>query len=103
VEDFVDFLSAKTSRLAAMDRSLSKVPALVAAGAPPLTEDEFRAEGETESDPALQPFLALLARDIENHPETLIALPPSLTERLQALTAGVTVDPDDPIDGDVGL
>jgi antitoxin PrlF len=63
----------------------------------------LHAADETESDPALGPFLALLAREIESHPETLVALTPSLIERIQALTAGVTGDPDEPIDGDVGL
>jgi GTP cyclohydrolase I len=61
------------------------------------------AQGEIELDPAVRPFLARLGRDIDDHPETLVALPPRLIERLQALTAGVTVDPDDPIEGDVGL
>nr|WP_294554120.1 type II toxin-antitoxin system PrlF family antitoxin [uncultured Rhodopila sp.] len=61
------------------------------------------AADETVSDPALGPFLALLARDIESHPESLVALPSSLIERIQSLTAGVTGDPEEPIEGDVGL
>ena len=44
VEDFVDFLAAKTRRLAAMDRLLAIAPALEAAGAPPATDDEVQAE-----------------------------------------------------------
>jgi hypothetical protein len=44
VEDFVDFLAAKTRRLAAMDRLLAIAPALEAAGVPPMTEDEIQAE-----------------------------------------------------------
>jgi hypothetical protein len=44
VEDFVDFLAAKTRRLAAMDRLLATAPALETAGAPPITEDELQAE-----------------------------------------------------------
>jgi hypothetical protein len=44
VEDFVDFLAAKARRLAAMDRLLAIAPALEAAGAAPITEDEIQAE-----------------------------------------------------------
>jgi len=44
VEDFVDFLAAKTRRLAALDRLLAIAPALEAAGVPPMTEDEIQAE-----------------------------------------------------------
>jgi hypothetical protein len=44
IEDFVDFLAAKTRRLAAMDRLLAVVPALESAGMPPMTEDEIQAE-----------------------------------------------------------
>ena len=44
VEDFVDFLAAKTRRLAAMDRLLAVAPALEAAGAAPVTEEEIQAE-----------------------------------------------------------
>jgi hypothetical protein len=47
VEDFVDFLAAKARRLAAMDRLLSIAPALEAAGAPPIREDEI--EGEIDA------------------------------------------------------
>jgi hypothetical protein len=44
VEDFVDFLSAKSRRRAALDQLLAIAPALEAAGAPPLTEDDIQAE-----------------------------------------------------------
>jgi hypothetical protein len=44
VEDFVDFISAKTRRLAALDRLLAIAPALEAAGVPPMSEDEIQAE-----------------------------------------------------------
>ncbi len=39
-----DFLAAKARRLAAMDRLLSIAPALEAAGAPSIREDEIEAE-----------------------------------------------------------
>jgi hypothetical protein len=44
VEDFIDFLSAKSRRIAALDRLLAIAPALEAAGAPAITEDEIQAE-----------------------------------------------------------
>jgi hypothetical protein len=50
VEDFVDFLTAKARRLAAMDRLLAVAPALEAVGAPPITEDESQAEVDAVRD-----------------------------------------------------
>jgi hypothetical protein len=50
VEDFVDFLTAKAGRLAAMDRLLAVAPALEAAGAPPITEDDVQAEVDVVRD-----------------------------------------------------
>jgi hypothetical protein len=44
VEDFLDFLVRKEARTAALDRLLAVVPALQAAGAPPMTESEVEAE-----------------------------------------------------------
>jgi hypothetical protein len=44
VEDFVDFLAAKTRKQAAFDRLLAIAPALQAAGVTPLTEDQINAE-----------------------------------------------------------
>ncbi len=44
VEDFVDFLSARARREAALDRLLAIAPALEAAGAPQMTEEEIMAE-----------------------------------------------------------
>ena len=44
VEDFVDFIAAKSRRAAALDRLLAIAPALEAAGAPRMTEDEIQAE-----------------------------------------------------------
>ncbi len=40
VEDFVDFLANKQRRRAALERLLSIAPALEAAGAPPISDDE---------------------------------------------------------------
>ena len=55
------------------------------------------------SDPALAPFLDLLARDIASRPEALVPLPKALLARIERLTAGVAVDLDAPIEGDVVL
>jgi hypothetical protein len=44
VEDFVDFIAAKSRRVAVLDRLLSIAPALEAAGAPLMSEDEINAE-----------------------------------------------------------
>lgn len=44
VEDFVEFLSAKTRRQAALDRLLALAPALHAVDGAPLTEADIAAE-----------------------------------------------------------
>lgn len=44
VEDFVEFIAAKSSRRAALDRLLAIAPALEAAGEAPISEDEIAAE-----------------------------------------------------------
>ncbi len=44
VEDFVEFLSARSKKNAALDRLLAIAPALEAAGRPPMSEDEIAAE-----------------------------------------------------------
>ena len=44
VEEFVEFLAAKTQKQAAFERLLAIAPALEAAGIAPLSEDEILAE-----------------------------------------------------------
>lgn len=44
VEDFVEFLAAKTRKRSALDRLLAIAPALEAVGAPTMTEEEIAAE-----------------------------------------------------------
>lgn len=56
-----------------------------------------------EDDPALEPFLRLLANDIEAHPERLRGIPEELYQQWMAITVGVEVDPDDTFDGAVCL
>jgi len=57
-----------------------------------------RADTE-EHDPALRPFLALLGRDLTDHPERLESLE-GMRGDLMALTAGVTFDLNAPLDPD---
>jgi len=54
-------------------------------------------------DPAIDSFLSFLAQDIQRRPEALVALTPALAQKLAALTEGVAVDLDAPIDGEVDL
>ncbi|KQW31127.1 AbrB family transcriptional regulator [Rhizobium sp. Root274] len=59
------------------------------------------ADGE---DPVLDRFLDLLARHMAARPGHAFAeIPPALRARMAALTAGVEVDPDAPIEGEVEL
>ena len=44
VEDFVEFLADKANKRSALDRLLAVAPALQAAGATPMTEEEIAAE-----------------------------------------------------------
>ncbi len=62
-----------------------------------------RAHAAGEDDPALAPFLELLERDVAGHPEGLRGMPEELYRRLLAVTEGVEVDPDQPIEGPVAL
>lgn len=62
-----------------------------------------RAGAPDEEDPALAPFLQLLERDIAAHPERLRPMPEDLYRRMIAVTEGVEVDLDEPIEGPVAL
>lgn len=59
-----------------------------------------RATALAGDDPALEPFLTLLARDISTHPERLQALDAALVDRLRDLVADVEVDLDAPLPDD---
>ncbi len=48
-------------------------------------------------DPALGPFLQLLASDITLHPDRLRAIDPGLVQRARDLVAGVELDLDAPL------
>jgi antitoxin PrlF len=68
---------------------------LVSAIAPSREESE-------ENDPVLEAFLAFLAKDMEDHPEQIKPLSADLMERIERLTQGMSVDPDEDL-GDEGL
>jgi antitoxin PrlF len=68
---------------------------LVSAIAPSREESE-------ENDPVLEAFLAFLAKDMEDHPEQIKPLSADLMERIERLTQGMTVDPDEDL-GDEAL
>ena len=59
-----------------------------------------RADASDEDDPALGPFLALLATDIARHPSQLRALDTDLANRLQSLTKGIEVNLDEALPAD---
>jgi antitoxin PrlF len=52
-----------------------------------------RVEAERE-DPACAAFLAFLAKDIEQNPQTLRSLSPDLAKHIASLVDGVEFDPD---------
>jgi antitoxin PrlF len=59
-----------------------------------------RADSIEINDPALDPFLSFLARDLANHPERLVAIEPAFVQRLQSLVEGIQVDLDQPLSAD---
>ncbi len=56
-----------------------------------------------DEDPLIDKFLVFLAQDMERHPERISGFPVDLRNRMYALVEGMSVDPDDPIEGDVAL
>ncbi len=58
---------------------------------------------EGDSDPAIEQFLIFLAKDIQEHPERLTSMSPELRARIDAVTDGLDIDLDAPIDGEVDL
>ena len=67
---------------------------LVSAIAPSREESE-------ENDPVLEAFLAFLAKDMEDHPEQNKPLSADLMERIERLTQGMSVDPDEDLGDEV--
>jgi antitoxin PrlF len=58
---------------------------------------------EEEDDPALEPFLRLMAADIEAHPERLQSMPEALARSVLKLIEGVDPDPNDSFEGSIVL
>lgn len=58
---------------------------------------------EEETDPVIDGFLTFLARDMARNPSQISAFPAGLAERMTRLTAGMSVDFNEHIDGDVTL
>lgn len=58
---------------------------------------------EEETDPVIDGFLTFLARDMARDPSQISAFPAGLAERMTTLTAGMNVDFNEDIDGDVTL
>ena len=61
------------------------------------------AADDAERSPALGPFLELLARDIAARSEMLVSLTEALFDRIEAITEGVVVEPDEPFEGEVDI
>jgi antitoxin PrlF len=58
------------------------------------------APADEAEDPALGPFLALLARDMVNNPQRLQAVGPELAQRIHALVGDLDIDLDEPLSPD---
>jgi antitoxin PrlF len=58
---------------------------------------------DAHEDPVVEAFLAFLERDMAAHPERPAGLAAELVERARALTDGIEVDLDEPIEGDVAI
>lgn len=59
---------------------------------------------EEASDPVVDRFLEFLAQDMANHPgKSIIPLPASLLDRVNALVRNMDVDLDAEIEGDVAI
>ena len=54
-----------------------------------------------DTDPVIDGFLAFLAKDMARAPHNITAFPAGLADRMAALTAGMTADLDEEIDGPI--
>lgn len=57
-----------------------------------------RATAEEEDDPVVGKFLQFLARDMERHPDRIRPVSASLVKRARALTRGVKIDLNAPLE-----
>jgi antitoxin PrlF len=58
---------------------------------------------EEHHDPLVGSFLTFLEKDLRSHPERIESLSSDVAKRISALTTGVDVDLDAPIEGDVEI
>jgi antitoxin PrlF len=72
--------------------------AIIRRKAPPIA-----ALADDGDDPAITAFLNFIERDLCRHPEQLRELPQGMIDRARELVAGIEVDLDAPIDGDVAI
>ncbi|MGH7629859.1 MAG: type II toxin-antitoxin system PrlF family antitoxin [Gemmatimonadales bacterium] len=56
-----------------------------------------------EADPAVGAFLAFLAGELTRHPERLRGMPRALLRRARALTRGISINHDAPLEGAIAL
>lgn len=56
-----------------------------------------------EADPAVGAFVTFLAGDLMQHPERLRGMPRTLLRRARALTRGISIDHNAPIEGVIAL
>lgn len=54
-------------------------------------------------DPLLDKFLAFLGRDLAKHPDRVEVFPASLLDRARAVTSGIAIDHEAPINGAIPL
>ena len=54
-------------------------------------------------DPVLDKFLSFLGRDLARHPDHVGAFPALLLARARAMTSGVVIDHESPIEGAIAL
>jgi len=59
-----------------------------------------RVDPPAEEDPALKPFLRLLAKDISENPKRIKPFPADLLKRIRSAAKGVEVDLDGPLTGE---
>jgi antitoxin PrlF len=59
-----------------------------------------RVDPPVQRDPALKPFLDLLAKDLKKHPERIKPIPAGLVRRVRSVIEGVEIDLNGPLTGE---
>ena len=60
----------------------------------------IEAPAKESRDPALQPFLSLLTRDMKEHPNRIKPFPVDVMERARSVIEGVDIDLNGPLEGE---